>query len=113
MNAATQQHNWTSFLKFYTEQNKGRATRLGVFENQSDRFSDYWLENGLPLVGIDVDTHGEMPVIEIMLGNFTHTIREAKNIKILLSFDGDEDGLDLTDAESRTTILRFENSGDR
>jgi hypothetical protein len=48
MNAATGQHNWTYFLKFYNEQNKGRATRLGVFENEND----YWLENGLPLVGI-------------------------------------------------------------
>lgn len=109
MNAATQQHNWTHFLKFYSEQNKGRATRIGVFENEND----YWLENGLPLVGIDVDTHGEMPTIEIMLGNFTHTIRKVKDIKLLLSFNGDEDGLDVTDAESKTTILRFENSGDR
>jgi Family of unknown function (DUF5335) len=104
MNAATQQHNWTQFLKFYNEQNKGRATRLGVFENEND----YWLENGLPLVGIDVDTRGERSAIEIMLGNFTHTIRDARNIKILLSFDGSEDGLDITDCEGRTTILRFE-----
>jgi hypothetical protein len=106
MNEATKQNPLTEFLKFYTEQNKGRSTRLGVFENGND----FWLEDGLPLAGVDTDTHGESPTIEIMLGNdFTHTVKGAKSIKIHFNFDENSDGLDITDTEGKTTILRFEN----
>ena len=110
MNAATKQHDWTKFLEFYSERNKGRPTRLGVFEHQSDIFNDYWLEAGLPLTGIDVDTRDRTPTIEIMLGDFTHTIKGARNLKIQFSLEGDEDGIDISDAEGKTTILRFENN---
>ena len=106
MNAMTKQYGWTNFLKYYGEQNNGRLTRLGVFENGNDS----WIEDGLPLIGIDIDAHGEMPTIEIMLGkDFTHTIKGARNIQINFSFDGNGDGLDITDADGKTTILRFEN----
>ena len=103
MNAATKQHIWMNFLTFYGEQNAGRLTSLGVFEGEND----YWLENGLPLLGLDIDTHGAMPTVEIMLENFTHTIKDARKLKIRFSLDGDEDGLDITDAQGKTTILRF------
>lgn len=106
MSEAKKQHIWTRFLNYYGEQNKNRPTRLGVFENGND----FWIEDGLPLTGIDVDTHGGMPTVEIMLGdNFTHTIKDAKNVKITFSPDENNDGLDITDAEGKTTILRFEN----
>ena len=106
MNAVTKQYGWTNFLKYYGEQTNGRPTRLGVFENGNDS----WIEDGLPLAGIDVDAHGEMPTVEIMLGDdFTHTIKDARNIKLNFSFDGNGDGLDITDADGKTTILRFEN----
>ena len=32
MNAVANQTTWTAFLKFYSEQNEGRLTRLGLFE---------------------------------------------------------------------------------
>ena len=107
MNASTQQHSWTNFLKYYAEQNTGRPTRLGVFENGND----FWIEDGLPLSGIVVEARGESsPTIEIMLGDeFTHTIAKARHARISFSVDGDNDGLDITDAEGKTTILRFEN----
>ncbi len=106
MDATTKQHSWTSFLKYYGEQNNNRPTRLGVFENGND----FWIEDGLPLHGVDVDAHGEMPTVEIMLGDeFTHTIKNARNVKITFSLDETNDGLDITDAEGKTTILRFEN----
>lgn len=106
MSEAKKQHTWTRFLNYYGEQNNNRPTRLGVFENGND----LWIEDGLPLTGIDVDTHGEMPTVEIMLGDdLTHTIKNAKNVKISFSLDENNDGLDITDAEGRTTILRFEN----
>jgi hypothetical protein len=106
MKAATKQHDWASFLNFYAEQNAGRATRLGVFENGND----FWIEDGLPLAGIAVETRGEMPTVEIMLGDeLTHAINNARNFKITFSADGINDGLDITDAEGKTTVLRFEN----
>lgn len=69
MEAATKKSNWTEFLTLFSEQNQMRPTRLGVFEGEPGAMRDYWLEDGLPLTGIDVDTHAEgAPTIEIMLG---------------------------------------------
>lgn len=92
------------FLQFYSEENSGRPTRLGVFDNGND----YWIEDGIPLGGIDFDKHGDS--LEIMLGDdMTHTVKNVQNIKINFSLNGINDGLDITDAEGQTTILRFEN----
>lgn len=91
------------FLQFYGEQNAGRPTRLGVF----DRGNDYWLEDGLPLTGIDFDRRKN--AIQIMLNNeITHTISDVRKVQASFSLDEINDGLDITDAEQRTTILRFE-----
>ncbi len=110
MSETTKKHDWSKFLSFYGEQNKGRSTRLGVFENAAGAVDDYWLEDGLPLTGIDVDNRGAMPTIEIMLGDdFTHIVKAAKSLKIHFSLDGNEDGFDITDADGSTTVLRFEN----
>ena len=103
MNKAEKQHIWQNFLTFYGEQNLRRPTRIGVFERETD----YWLENGLPLLGLDIDTKDKLPTIEIMLENFTHTIKNARKISMHFSLDGQEDGLDVTDAEGGVTILRF------
>ncbi len=105
---AKRKHDWSSFLKFYAEQNNGRATRLGVFEAGPECVNDYWLEDGLPLEGIDIDARSEMPEIEIVLKDFQHVVRNVRNLKAHFSPDGSEDGLDVTDAEGNTTILRFE-----
>jgi hypothetical protein len=106
MNAAAKQLYWSNFLKFFSQQNNGRITRVGVFENGND----YWLEDGLPLRGVDVDMNGESATIEIMLGeDFTHTVKNAGEIKMTFSLSESNDGLDITDAEGGTTILRFEN----
>lgn len=105
-NAATKQPGWTKYLKYYGKQNNNRPTRLGMFENGND----FWIEDGLPLRGIDVDARGGTPTIEIMLGGeFTHTIKNARNVKITFSLDEMNDGLDITRAEGKTRILRFEN----
>jgi len=104
MNLASRQLYWTNFLKDFGEQNRGRVSRLGVFEGEND----YWLENGLPFTGIDVDTRRQMPTVEVMLAGFTHTVKNVRNVKVHLSLEGDEDGVDIADTEGRVTILRFE-----
>ena len=98
------QHNWSEFLKFFTKQNAGRETRLGVFEDDDD----YWLQADLPLTGIDLDPNERDPTLQVMLGNFTHTIRGARKLAYHLTADGISDGLDITDSSGSTSILRFE-----
>lgn len=100
---AKRQISWVNFLKFYSDQNKGRPTRLGVFDNGND----YWLEDGLILTGIDFDTRRN--AIEIMLSDeITHTIHDVKKVEASFSLDEINDGLDITDFEGTITILRFE-----
>lgn len=108
MKAAKTQHNWTNFLKFYSEQNAGRKTRLGVFENNGEIVNDYWIEDGFPLNGIMVDLHGELPMIEILLGSYTYSADNARSIKIHFSLEGNEDGIDIVGNDGKTTVLRFE-----
>lgn len=116
MNTARKQHNWSAILSFFSEQNRTRPTRIGVFENARDAVTDYWLEDGLPLAGIDIDPRGEdAPTIEIMLGDtakdarhMTHTVKGARAARIVLSAGGEDDGLEIDDAEGKTTFLRFE-----
>jgi hypothetical protein len=104
---AKKQPEWTGFLNFYMDQNKGRLTRLAVFEDGND----YWLEDGLPLTGIaiDSDKHDKLNV-QIMLGNkFTHIAENALRMKAVLSLESNEEGLDIEDMDGKTTYLRFEN----
>lgn len=110
MNAVKKQHEWAKLLESFSEQNAGRPTRIGVFETIGNTVNDYWLEDGLPLVGIDIDTGGELPSIQIIVGSFTHEIKEALNIVFRVGINGDEDGMDVTNAAGQTTILRFESS---
>ena len=96
---------WEEYLRFYNEKNKGRKTRLGVFEDGND----YWIESDLKLTGIDVDRQTEGVGITILLGNYTHEIRDARSLAIRLSLEGDEDGVDIMDGHGNTTVLRFDN----
>ncbi len=119
MKAITKQHDWSTFLKFFSEQNNARPTRLGVLKSEFGAVAtDYWIEDGLPLAGMDVDERGEnAPTIEIVLGDaaqadsrhLTHTVAKAQTVKIILSANGEADGLEIEDAQERTTILPFEN----
>ena len=108
MSAVKTRNDWANFLKFYSGQNLGRRTRLGIFENAGDTVDDYWIENGAQLNGIDTDLSSSTPAIEIMLEGYTHVTTNPRSLKIYYSQDGGEDGLDLCDSEGRTTVLRFE-----
>ncbi len=110
MNAVKTRHNWAAFLKFYNEQNAGRRTRLGVFENDRGVVNDYWIEDGLPLKGLDIDVDGELPSIEIMFSGYSHSVNNARGLKIHYSLEGNEDGIDITGNDGKTTVLRFEDT---
>lgn len=117
MSVEVNKKNWAKLLKYFSDQNKGRLTRLGVFEPGRGVYNDYWIEDGLPLVGIDADTHDEEEAaVEIMLGNeikpgapnYTHTVRGPRHVKLHFSPDGSKNALEIEDAEGKTTVLRFE-----
>lgn len=118
MNITTRNQKWLKLLSLFSEQNAMRPTRVSVFEGEPGAMSDYWLEDGLPLLGIDVDTRAdqETPTVEIMLGSIsgesgshmTHSVPGARFARIVLSASGETDGLDIEDFEGKTTILRFE-----
>jgi hypothetical protein len=117
MTKSKTQHNWAEFTELFSRQNKSRPTRIGVFEGEPGNMTDYWLADGLPLEGIDIDARGDAPTIEIMLGEtgkadsraFTHTIKNARFMKLILSASGESDGLEVEDERGAITILRFEN----
>ena len=107
-----EQNNWTKFLKFYTEANAGRPTRLGVFEKNGDYTTDYWLEDGLPFVGIDADRDDGVRSVQIFAGQMTHSVPRAEKITFHLALSQMEDGFDVIDADGTLTMLRFENQSD-
>ena len=107
MTATAKMHEWTRFLRFYSEQHRGRPTRLGVFEPTGDTVTDYWLESGLPLTGIDVSDEAK-PLVQVIVGDMTHEIEGPRSLIFRFTDAGDEDGLDITDKDGRTTVLRFE-----
>ena len=108
MNAAATQHEWSKYMRFFTDNNTGRLTRLGVFEKQGSTVNDYWLENGLPFHGLDVDTHKELPSVQISVGELCHEVDNAIDLIFHFSASGDEDGVDIKCGDGNTTVLRFE-----
>ena len=106
MNSTQPHDRWESFLKYYSSENKGRKTRLGVFERDGDVVDDYWIEDGLALLGIDADPNGK--AVEILLEGYSHTVADARSLAVHYFQNGREDGLDIADEKGRTTILRFE-----
>lgn len=109
MNAVKTQHSWMNFFKFYGEQNAERPTRIGLFETSGGVTNDYWIENGLSFKGLDADFSGRLPVVEVMLEGLTHVVRNVRSIRPIYSFDGNEEGMDITCEDGTTTIVRFEN----
>ncbi len=109
MKAMNPKENWTEFLKFYGKANTRRATRIGLYQVTAGIANDYWIEDGLPLLGLDVDFDDGLPVVQIMLDGFTHVVRDVRSLRPVYSADGSEDGIDLVREGGSTTVLRFEN----
>ena len=79
-----------------------------MFEKHDDIMVDYWVESGLPLIGMDIDLSGKRPSIEVLLEGYSHSITNVRSLDAHFSPEGDEDGLDIRHDDGKTTILRFE-----
>jgi hypothetical protein len=108
--------SWQSDLAAFGKRNNMRPTRLEVLGPAREVESDFWLEDGLLLAGIDLDTDGERGTyVEIMLqapsassnNHMTHTVAGVKRLG-LQTTDGRDAALEIEDGEGRVTIMHFE-----
>lgn len=108
MNTAKQEHEWKRALQFFSEENLQRSTRLGVFEPNRAAADDYWIECGLPFNGVDIEAHDGRLDMQLFVGTLDHNVKNVVKLSWQMTASGDEDGIDILDADGRTTILRFE-----
>ena len=107
-----EQASWGSFLKEFGERNRARRTRLGVVRMEDGVEEDFWIEDGLPLTGVDFEPDGDdAPRVQVMLGgenadarNLTHAVTRVRK----LSHEPDSGGLEIESDDGSKTVLRFE-----
>ena len=107
--------SWQSDLAAFGKRNNMRRTRLEVLGPAREADADFWLEDGLLLAGIDLDTDGKRGTcVEIMLQapsapskNMTHTVAGVKRL-VLETADDHDGGLEIEDEEGSVTIMHFE-----
>ncbi len=108
--------SWKSDLAAFGKRNNMRPTRLEVLGPVREVESDFWLEDGLLLAGIDLDTDGERGTcIDIMLqapppsgkNHMTHTVGSVKRLELEIT-NGHDKSLEIEDGEGRVTIMHFE-----
>lgn len=109
--------SWKSELAAFGERNHLRPTRLEVLGADKNIESDFWLEDGLLLAGIDLDTDGVRgPSVEIMLeaqkatpkNHMTHNVKGVKRMTLLDTANGRDESLEIEDAQGTVTIMYFE-----
>lgn len=108
--------SWQTDLAAFSKRNNLRPTRLEVLEPVREVESDFWLEDGLLLAGVDLDADGKRGTyVEIMLqapfasskNHVTHTVAGVKRLG-LETTDGCDAALEIEDEEGRVTIMHFE-----
>lgn len=98
---------WKEFLVNYGIRHGGKRTRLGVFEIRDGVVNDLWLDDGLPLLGIDVDTTNGRQTVGLIFDRLKYSIENVSDIaEVCDAAVGN--GLDIRDREGKTTALRFE-----
>ena len=107
---------WQASLADFGERNHMRPTRLEVLGPNREVESDFWLEDGLLLAGIDLDMDRDRgSSVEIMLQgpaaptreHMTHTVTGVKRVE-LDTVDGRDESLEIESQEGAVTIIRFE-----
>lgn len=108
--------SWQSDLAAFGKRNNMRPTRLEVLGPAGEVESDFWLEDGLRLAGIDLDAEGNRGTcVEIMLqapstsrkNHMTHTVAGVKRL-VLETTAGRDASMEIEDGEGGVTIMHFE-----
>ncbi|WP_287128618.1 DUF5335 family protein [Candidatus Cyanaurora vandensis] len=105
---------WADFLYAFTNRNETRATTLEIYDDQGDQEQ----QRGLPLVGVDLDTHSTHgPSLTIMLGedstegdqdrHLTHTITGVQALLFQRNIDDQDQALHIESKDGTTTVLTF------
>jgi hypothetical protein len=110
--------SWKFDLVAFNKRNTMRPTRIEVLDAQKDVASDFWIEDGMLLSGVDLDVKRHcVPSIEIMLettetnlNHMTHTITDVRRLDFEMEGKAD-DTLEIEDGRGTITILRFESAG--
>ena len=113
---AKTQNEWSRFLDLFLTRNAGRATRLAVFVEEDRGTQDFWIEDGLPLTAVTVESRERGTEVELLFGKrdapgdtqMTHIVHDAKTLKLELGLTNKGDCLELADAEGNHAVLRFE-----
>ena len=109
-------NSWQANLAAFGKRNSMRPTRLEVLGPGREMESDFWLEDGLLLAGIELELDGANgPYVEIMLqapaditqNHMTHTVSGVKRME-LDTTGGRNEELEIEDREGSITIVRFE-----
>jgi hypothetical protein len=93
-------------IRAFLHEHSDRPTRLGVFRPEYSGVTDYWLESGLPLNGLDLDEGPYGLRLTITLGDMRREIGKVSSIALRLG--PEDEGLDVVDEGGSMTILRFE-----
>ena len=104
--------DWKEFLQNFSTRHRGTRTRLGVFEINDGVVNDLWIEDGMPLAGIDIDTKDGRETVGIAFEHYRHSIENVATIRDVGSGNLPV-GLDIEDDEGNTTALRFEDCADQ
>ena len=114
MRAVLEPQSWSSDLSAFGRRNKMRPTRLEVLGSTREFDSDFWIEDGLLLAGIDFEVdQANRPQVEIMLqsastkAHMTHSVTDVKRLS-LETASGIDGCLEIEDSEGNLTIMRFE-----
>jgi hypothetical protein len=75
----TLRRDWNAYCSKFSEQNAGRKTRLGVFERKGNVLHDYWLEDGLPLRTVYVESTPHRTSLFISVGEMNHEVLNVKD----------------------------------
>jgi len=108
--------SWQTDLADFGKRNNLRPTRLEVLDPAREVESDFWLEDGLLLAGVGLNTDGERGTcVEIMLqapsitsrNHMTHIVAGVQRLE-LETTDGRDKALEIEDGEGKVTIMQFE-----
>jgi flavodoxin len=119
-----QRKDWLPYFNEFNERNRLRPTRLEVIGNgdssaanfKSIVETDYWMEDGLPLLGVSLEPNEDgAPRVEVMLGgehikpsaHMMHTVEGAQRIVRTLGKDGRECELEIEDKDGAVSSLHF------